>query len=54
MEAIFLVGLGLGFLVGMFVATARTGQIKEENARLNDELRRLTDRDSRGRFKGGK
>jgi hypothetical protein len=28
--------------------------IKRENERLNKELTRLTDRDSRGRFKGGK
>jgi hypothetical protein len=28
--------------------------IKQENERLNAELHRLTDRDSKGRFKGGK
>jgi hypothetical protein len=28
--------------------------IKRENERLNKELTRLTDRDSKGRFKGGK
>jgi hypothetical protein len=28
--------------------------IKRENERLNKELHRLTDRDSKGRFKGGK
>jgi hypothetical protein len=28
--------------------------IKRENERLNAELKKLTDRDERGRFKGGK
>jgi hypothetical protein len=28
--------------------------IKRENERLNTELHKLTDRDSKGRFKGGK
>lgn len=28
--------------------------IKRENERLNAELHKLTDRDERGRFKGGK
>jgi hypothetical protein len=28
--------------------------IKQENERLNAELKKLTDRDERGRFKGGK
>jgi hypothetical protein len=28
--------------------------VKRENERLNKELHRLTDRDSKGRFKGGK
>ena len=28
--------------------------IKHENERLNAEIHRLTDRDSKGRFKGGK
>ena len=54
MEVAFIVGAAVGFLMGLFVATSRTGQIKEENARLNAELHRLTDRDAKGRFKGGK
>lgn len=54
MEVAFIVGAAVGFLLGLFVATTRTGQIKEENARLNAELHRLTDRDARGRFKGSK
>jgi ABC-type methionine transport system permease subunit len=54
MEVAFVVGAAIGFLLGLFVATTRTGQIKEENARLNAELHKLTDRDSKGRFRGGK
>ena len=54
MEVAFAVGAAVGFLMGLFVATSRTGQIKEENARLNAELHRITDRDAKGRFKGGK
>lgn len=54
MEVAFAIGTGVGFLLGILVATSRTGQIKEENARLNAELHKLTDRDERGRFKGGK
>lgn len=48
------IGIAIGFLIGLVVATTRTGQIKEENERLNDALRKLTDRDERGRFRGGK
>lgn len=49
-----IVGASSGFFLGIFIAATRTGQIKEENERLNKELHILTDRDSRGRFKGGK
>ena len=48
------VGASSGFILGIFITTTRTGQIKEENERLNKELHKLTDRDERGRFKGGK
>lgn len=54
MEVAFAVGVAVGFLLGVLVAVARTGQIKEENSRLNEQLHKLTDRDERGRFKGGK
>jgi len=54
MEVAFGIGAAIGFLLGLFVATSRTGQIKEENDRLNAELHKLTDRDERGRFRGGK
>lgn len=43
-----------GFFFGVAVTTQTLGKIKEENERLNRELHRLTDRDERGRFKGGK
>jgi hypothetical protein len=49
-----IVGASSGFFLGIFITTTRTGQIKEENERLNAELHKLTDRDKRGRFKGGK
>jgi len=54
MEVAFIIGAAVGFLLGLIVATSRTGQIKEENDRLNAELHKLTDRDERGRFRGGK
>jgi hypothetical protein len=54
MEIAFGVGAAVGFLLGLIAATSRTGQIKEENDRLNAELHKLTDRDSKGRFRGGK
>lgn len=43
-----------GFFLGTALNAKMIGQIKSENERLNDELHRLTDRDARGRFKGGK
>lgn len=54
MEVSFAIGIAIGFLIGIITATSRTGKIKEENTRLNAELHKLTDRDERGRFKGGK
>ncbi len=50
----FIAGTFSGFLIGVIFTATRTGQIKEENERLNEELHKLTDRDERGRFKGGK
>ena len=43
-----------GFFFGTACNAKVIGQIKSENERLNNELHRLTDRDERGRFKGGK
>ena len=50
----FVVGASSGLLLGVFGASTRTGKIKEENEKLNAELKKLTDRDERGRFKGSK
>ena len=44
----------LGYLVAKIRNFVTTESIKRENERLNAELHKLTDRDSRGRFKGGK
>ena len=44
----------LGYLVALICTFASTVGIKRENERLNKELHKLTDRDSRGRFKGSK
>lgn len=43
-----------GLVVGLVLDLARINTLKRENERLNAELRKLTDRDERGRFKGGK
>jgi hypothetical protein len=48
------IALLFSFVLGRISGSAIVGQIKSENERLNNELKRLTDRDSRGRFKGGK
>jgi len=37
-----IVGASSGFFLGIFITTTRTGQIKAENERLNNELRILT------------
>jgi uncharacterized integral membrane protein len=44
----------LGYLVALIYTFASTSGIKRENERLNARLKELTDRDSRGRFKGSK
>jgi len=59
MEIIVLAVMGIALIVlsihlGMAWKSDTIGQLKHENERLNSELKRLTDRDSRGRFKGGK
>lgn len=43
-----------GLLVGLALDFKTSSTLKRENERLNKELHRLTDRDSKGRFKGGK
>lgn len=42
------------YMLGKGSADGKILTIKRENERLNAELRKLTDRDSKGRFKGGK
>jgi uncharacterized integral membrane protein len=44
----------LGYLVALICTFASTEGIKRENERINAKLKELTDRDSRGRFKGNK
>lgn len=51
--AMFVVVL-TSFLLGKGSADGEIFTVKRENERLNKELHRLTDRDERGRFKGGK
>lgn len=56
-EMEIIAGILSGGVVGTLIWFAKDMelvQIKRENERLNSELKRLTDRDSRGRFKGGK
>jgi len=42
------------YLAGKGSADGNVLTLKRENERLNAELHKLTDRDERGRFKGGK
>lgn len=43
----------LGMLWFMLWALGKIGDLKKTNQKLNDKLSQLTDRDERGRFKGG-
>lgn len=49
---LFMVAFGLGLYMSLYVGPYKN--IKRENERLNAELHKLTDRDERGRFRGGK
>lgn len=42
------------YMLGKGSADGKILTIKRENERLNAELHKLTDRDSKGRFRGGK
>jgi hypothetical protein len=42
------------YIAGKGSADGKVLTLKRENERLNAELHKLTDRDERGRFKGGK
>jgi hypothetical protein len=44
----------VSYMIGKGSANGDVLTLKRENERLNVELTRLTDRDERGRFKGGK
>ena len=52
--AVFITLPLFGYILGKGSANGEILTIKHENERLNAELHRLTDRDSKGRFKGGK
>lgn len=51
--AVFVLVL-VSYMVGKGSADGNVFTLKRENERLNAELHKLTDRDSKGRFKGGK
>jgi hypothetical protein len=44
----------VGMLWFMLWALGKIGDLKKTNQKLNDKLTELTDRDERGRFRGGK
>ena len=57
MDYITVVGLALlvfiSYVVGKLSANGDLKNIKRENEQLNKQLHVLTDRDKRGRYKGG-
>ena len=44
----------VSYMIGRGSANGDILTVKRENERLNAELHKLTDRDERGRFRGGK
>jgi hypothetical protein len=54
MLCLFMGGCLLGYYTGCDMNTYENNTIKRENERLNAELHKLTKRDSKGRFTGGK
>jgi multisubunit Na+/H+ antiporter MnhG subunit len=52
--AVFITLPVFGYMLGRSSASGEMLTIKRENEQLNKELHRLTDRDSRGRFKRSK
>lgn len=56
------IGASIGFIVSFSISSlivavgddTHSERLKEENERLNKKLHVLTDRDERGRFRGGK
>ena len=53
-DLISLIVVTAAFFAGVLVAAGFFSDLKRENERLNKELHVLTDRDERGRFKGGR
>jgi hypothetical protein len=51
---VFIALPAFGYLLGKGSADGNVLTLKRENERLNAELHKLTDRDERGRFRGGK
>ncbi len=51
---VFIALPAFGYLLGKGSADGKVLSLKRENERLNADLHRLTDRDERGRFRGGK
>jgi hypothetical protein len=51
---IFIALPAFGYLLGKGSADGKVLSLKRENEMLNAELHKLTDRDERGRFRGGK
>lgn len=51
---VFIALPAFGYLLGKGSADGEVFSLKRENERLNAELHKLTDRDERGRFRGGK
>jgi hypothetical protein len=51
---VFIALPAFGYLLGKGSADGKVLSLKRENELLNAELHKLTDRDERGRFRGGK
>ena len=51
---IFIALPAFGYMLGKGSADGKVLSLKRENEMLNAELHKLTDRDERGRFRGGK
>jgi hypothetical protein len=51
---IFIALPAFGYMLGKGSADGKVLSLKRENELLNAELHKLTDRDERGRFRGGK
>lgn len=54
LTVVFIALPAFGYLLGKGSADGEVYTLKRENELLNAELHKLTDRDERGRFRGGK